>query len=183
MDSPSSASVMAGTVIFLTITELPDSEATTSLALNRLLAKSRRTASATAPPSMMAPSTMLSGGTDSTPMAETRNPLPTDFSSIALTELDPMSRPTRLFGRRNSTFTCLRAYQMANRIPNCSALLIHIFGPEYRNWRFRFGWRRRSHLQNCRPLTVFVLRFCQGEQPGPLPARFVIKDRRKGWTA
>jgi hypothetical protein len=41
-------------------------------------------------------------------MAETRNPLPAGFSSIALTELDPMSSPTRLFVRRNSTFTCLQ---------------------------------------------------------------------------
>jgi hypothetical protein len=40
-------SVIAGSVIFLTITELPDSDATTSLALNFLLAKRRRTASAT----------------------------------------------------------------------------------------------------------------------------------------
>src|SRR5687767_7257332 len=99
---------MAGNVIFLTITELPDSEATTSFALKRLLLNKRLTASATAPPSMMAPSTMLSGGTDSTPIAETRYPLPAGFSSIAFTELDPMSRPTRLFVRRNSTLRCLQ---------------------------------------------------------------------------
>src|SRR6187402_2526474 len=99
---------MVGSVIFLTITELPESDATTSFALIFLLAKRRRTASATAPPSMMAPSTMLSGGTDSTPMADTRNPFPAGFNSMALTELDPMSRPTRLFARRNSTLLISR---------------------------------------------------------------------------
>ena len=57
---------MTGSVIFLTITELPDSDAATSLALNCLLANRRLTASATAPESMMAPSTMLSGGSGST---------------------------------------------------------------------------------------------------------------------
>ena len=47
------------------MTALPDSEAATSLVLNALFSNRRRMASATAPPSMMAPSTMLSGGTGS----------------------------------------------------------------------------------------------------------------------
>ena len=51
-------------------------------------------ASATAPPSMMAPSTMLSGGIGSLPKAVTLNALPVGFSSTALTALDPMSSPT-----------------------------------------------------------------------------------------
>ena len=62
MDSASSASVIAGSAIFLTMTALPESEAATSLVLMLRLSKTRRIASTTAAPSMMAPSTMLSGG-------------------------------------------------------------------------------------------------------------------------
>src|SRR5262245_37014363 len=85
---------MTGRLIFFTITALPDSEAATSFALNALFAKSRRMASVTAAPSTIAPSTMLSGGIGSQPNAETRNPLPTGFSSIAFTALEPTSSPT-----------------------------------------------------------------------------------------
>ena len=45
------------------MTALPESDAATSFVLNCLFSKTRRIASATAAPSMMAPSTMLSGGT------------------------------------------------------------------------------------------------------------------------
>ncbi len=44
------------------MTALPDSDAATSLVLNALFSNRRRIASATAAPSMIAPSTMLSGG-------------------------------------------------------------------------------------------------------------------------
>ena len=54
-------------------------------------------ASATAAPSMMAPSTMLSGGTGSAANADDAKPLPAGLSSTALTALDPMSRPTTAF--------------------------------------------------------------------------------------
>ena len=97
MDSASSASVITGRLIFLTMTALPDSEAATSLVLNALFSNRRRMASATAVPSMMAPSTMLSGGTGSTANAVTLKPLPDGFSSTALTALEPMSRPTTAF--------------------------------------------------------------------------------------
>ena len=90
----SSASVMTGRLIFLTMTALPESEAATSLVLKALFWNSRRMASATAAPSMIAPSTMLSGGTASIANAATRNPLPDGFNSTALTALEPMSRPT-----------------------------------------------------------------------------------------
>src|SRR5206468_7773655 len=76
------------------MTALPDRDAATSLHLKPLLAKRRRIASATAAPSMIAPSTMLSGGIGSLANAETLYDLPTAFSSTALTALDPMSRPT-----------------------------------------------------------------------------------------
>ncbi len=72
IDSASSASVITGRLIFLTMTALPDSDAATSLVLNAVLLNSRVMASATAPPSMMAPSTMLSGGIGSEAKAATR---------------------------------------------------------------------------------------------------------------
>ena len=65
-----------GSEIFFTMTALPESEAATSLVLNAFDSNTRRIASATAAPSMMAPSTMLSGGTGSVPNAATRKPLP-----------------------------------------------------------------------------------------------------------
>ena len=58
------------------MTALPESDAATSLVLNALFSKTRRIASATAAPSMMAPSTMLSGGTGSMAKAATLKPLP-----------------------------------------------------------------------------------------------------------
>src|SRR5436190_24108559 len=76
------------------MTALPESEAATSLLLKALFSNNRRIASATAAPSMIAPSTMLSGGIGSLANAATLNVLPIDFSSTALTALDPMSRPT-----------------------------------------------------------------------------------------
>jgi hypothetical protein len=72
MESASSESVMAGSVIFLTITALPEREAATSRVRIPRPSNSRRTASATAAPSMIAPSTMLSGGRGSVPYAATR---------------------------------------------------------------------------------------------------------------
>src|SRR4029450_10459237 len=97
-----SDAVITGSVIFLTITAFPESEAQTSFALNALLcSKTRRIASATAPASMMAPSTIESGGTGSLPNAATRNPFPDGFSSTAFTALDPMSGPTTALVLRN----------------------------------------------------------------------------------
>src|SRR5689334_4348695 len=84
------------------MTAFPDRDAATSLVLIAPLVKRRRIASATAPPSMMAPSTMLSGGTGSLPNAATLNALPAGLSSTALTALEPISRPTRDFALRNT---------------------------------------------------------------------------------
>ena len=105
----SSPSVIAGSVIFLTITALPESDAATSRFLMPSRSKSRRMASATAVPSMMAPSTMVSAGSGSMPKATTFQPLPEAFSSTALTALDPISSPTTGFCFRNSTPTSPRS--------------------------------------------------------------------------
>ena len=53
------------------MTELPDSEATTSFVLMPVFSNTSRMTFATTPPSMIVPSTMLSGGTGSLPIAAT----------------------------------------------------------------------------------------------------------------
>src|SRR5688572_6650067 len=110
MDSSSSVAVITGSEIFLTITALPESDAATSLVLKAFDSKTRRIDSATAAPSIMAPSTMLSGGIGSVPKAATRKPFPTAFSSTALTALEPMSSPTtdRLFLNKEKFITLAR---------------------------------------------------------------------------
>src|SRR6185503_17269265 len=123
IDSANSDSVITGSVIFLTITALPESEAQTSFALNDLLcSKTRRIASATAPASMMAPSTIESGGTGSLPNAATRNPFPDGFSSTAFTALDPMSSPTTALVLRNILWSSASVFCPAVR---CTALHRH----------------------------------------------------------
>src|SRR5262249_27167843 len=94
---------MIGSEIFLTMTAFPESEAATSFVLMWRPSNRRRIASATAAASMMAPSTMLSGGSGSVPKPVTLYDLPADFSSTALTADDPMSRPTSAFALRRNT--------------------------------------------------------------------------------
>ena len=106
MDSASSAAVMTGRLIFLTMTALPESDAATSLVVKVFCPNNRLIASATATPSTIAPSTMLSGGIGSVAKAVTLNVLPTAFNSTALTALEPMSSPTTaLFFARPNTGT------------------------------------------------------------------------------
>src|SRR5262249_54940234 len=75
--------------------------------------------SATAAPSMIAPSTMLSGGTGSMPKATTFHPLPAAFSSTAFTALEPMSRPTTAFDlpRPNTTVCPFELRDWASPVP------------------------------------------------------------------
>ena len=63
---------MTGSEIFLTMTALPESDAATSFVLKAFDSNTRRIDSATAALSMIAPSTMLSGGIGSVPKAATR---------------------------------------------------------------------------------------------------------------
>src|SRR4029450_6169447 len=94
MDSASSFSVMTGSVIFLTITALPDSDAQTSFDLKALFpSNTRLIASATEPASMIAPSTIASGGTGSAPNAVTLYPLPAGLRSTHLDPPHPLAQP------------------------------------------------------------------------------------------
>ena len=68
MDSASSSGLIWGRLIFLTMTALPDTLVATSFVLIFWEVKRRWMASITAPESMMAPSTMASGGRGSIPM-------------------------------------------------------------------------------------------------------------------
>ena len=61
------------------MTALPESDAATSLVVKVFCPNNRLMASATATPSTIAPSTMLSGGIGSVAKAVTLNVLPTDF--------------------------------------------------------------------------------------------------------
>ncbi len=100
IDSPSSSALICGREIFLTMTALPETLVATSLVLILRLAKRRLIASTIAPESMMAPSTMASGGSISIPAFVSLNSvpaLPTGFNSMSLTHEEPMSRPTSLF--------------------------------------------------------------------------------------
>ena len=120
MDSSSSVWVITGSVIFFTITALPDNEAHTSFDLNALLPSNRRrTASATAPASIMAPSTIASAGSGSIAKATTRKALPDAFSSTAFTALEPISRPITVLLLPN-TDTSLHDRQKTSR-PDTSA--------------------------------------------------------------
>src|SRR5688572_2717068 len=111
---------MTGREIFLTITAFPDRDAATSFVLKAFDSKTRRIDSATAALSMMAPSTMLSGGTGSLAKAATRKPLPAAFNSTALTALEPMSSPTtdRLFLNKEKFFI-VSAPRWARPVPAC----------------------------------------------------------------
>src|SRR4029078_13529099 len=132
MGSASSVSDICGRVIFLTMTALPESDAATSLVLIAPLVNRRRIASATAPPSMIAPSTMLSGCTGSLPNAATLNALPAGLSSTALTALEPISRPTRDFALRNTGYvpSCDRPnWLLENQWPLESGAGVHLSGP------------------------------------------------------
>src|SRR5471030_1462126 len=143
---------MIGRLIFLTMTALPESEAATDLVLNALFSKTRRIASATAAPSMMAPSTMLSGGIDSMAKAITLKPLPTAFSSTALTALDPMSRPTTDFDLpRPNTVLC----------PHSQKWSVAVSQSQYQR-----RWRSNSRIP------ASPSQNCHGVQPESGPANY-----------
>ena len=100
IDSWSSSGVICGRLIFLTMTALPETLVATSEVLTFCAPKTRWMASITAPESMIAPSTMASGGRGSTPMLTSwysAPPLPPCFSSTTLMAEEPMSTPTSPF--------------------------------------------------------------------------------------
>src|SRR5262245_39591330 len=155
---------MTGRLIFLTMTALPESDAATSFDLKALFSKSRLIESATAVPSMIAPSTMLSGGIGSMAKATTLKLLPTGLSSTALTALDPMSRPTTAFDFPKPN-TVMSLKQVVTRKADTNL-----------NWREACQFRVMHHDW----LTFLsanhrIVRFTD-----PLSLRFFLSARRKG---
>src|SRR6185295_15286097 len=97
IDSASSSVVIWGRLIFLTMTALPETLVATSFVLIFWAVKRRWISSMTAPESMMAPSTIASGGSGSSPRLVSwysLPPLPPGLSSTTLIAEDPMSTPT-----------------------------------------------------------------------------------------
>src|ERR1035437_4966278 len=116
IDSASSASVIPGRVIFLTMTALPDSEATTSRVLMRLLSNSRLITSATAAAAMIAPSPIVSPGTGPAPKPTTLKDGPEGRSSTILTALEPMSSPTTGLILRNTPCPLLGVQELVGKL-------------------------------------------------------------------
>src|SRR5262245_59768239 len=92
----SSAAVMRGRAIFLTITECPEIAVAMLRVRHPSAARSRPMASTTALWSMIAPSTMACAGRGSMPKLTSCASRRPTRSSMALMALDPMSRPTQV---------------------------------------------------------------------------------------
>ncbi len=104
IDSASSSGDMAGSEIFLMMTEWPEREVPNSGFRTFRVETMRLTVSTTRDESMIAPSTIASGDSVSRPVLTSRKPPPlASLSSTSLTAEDPMSRPTRFLVFLNST--------------------------------------------------------------------------------
>ena len=94
IDSSSSASVISGRLIFLTITECPESPIAAWVHLTLCSRSSACRHSTMAPLSRIAPSTMACGGTGAMPKLCRLIDFPDSLSSTSLMECVPMSTPT-----------------------------------------------------------------------------------------
>src|SRR5215472_5675086 len=120
MRSYNSSSVIKGSGTRLTMTECPETEVATFLVLMRWASNILLMALATCGASMIAPSTTVSGASDSIPKLTSSYPVLACFNSTALIELEPISSPTNclLFRPPNnhmfaaSLFLCPSAWQL-----------------------------------------------------------------------
>src|SRR6185369_424832 len=104
IDSASSSGDMAGSEIFLMMTEWPDRDVPNSGFRTFSAETIRLTVSTTREASMIAPSTIASGERLSRPVFTRRYPPPfASFSSTSLIAEDPISSPTRFLDFLNST--------------------------------------------------------------------------------
>src|ERR1700693_693331 len=95
IDSSSSSSVIAGRIIFLTITECPETENATALVLSFCSSTKPLMISTTLPESITVPSTMRSLSIGAIPSFSREYPFLPCLSCRSLILLDPMSSPTR----------------------------------------------------------------------------------------
>ena len=111
IDSASSSGSMAGSSIFLMMTECPDTEVPKLVFLTPVWSLSFWIASTTRDESMIEPSTIASGDRGSTPMRWRVNwPPLRSLSSTSLTVALPISRPTTPFERLKIMTGCLVGY-------------------------------------------------------------------------
>src|ERR1700739_2504969 len=97
MRSYNSSSDIDGSVTRLTIPECPETAVATFLVLTLWVSKILLIAPATSGASIIAPSTTVSCARGSSPQLTSSYPCFVPFSSTALMELEPISRPTRAF--------------------------------------------------------------------------------------
>jgi hypothetical protein len=132
--------------MFLTMTPLPETPATTRSFLNWWLRKMPAMTFETSFSSMIWPSTTVSGWSPSKPRLTSESALSLPVSSTALTELEPMSRPTSPF------------------VPGLRLNIGYLF---LAVWRCRLRWRRRRRARRtlsrvARPCGVGVAGFMAG---------------------
>src|SRR5512134_474014 len=101
IDSSSSSGVVVGRTTFLMMTEWPEREVATSFSRTFSSRSAVLIPSITVAWSMIAPSTMASGGRWKTPNFLTLYSFPVDLTCASLIELDPMSRPISSFDPRS----------------------------------------------------------------------------------
>src|SRR5215213_6772867 len=128
MEPSSSSRVICGTMMFLTMTELPETPAATRSVLNWCLEKTSEMTPETSFSSMIWPSTTVSGRSPSKPRLTSESEPGFPESSTALTELEPMSRPTR---------------------PLLPSFFLNIAYPFLEDFdcRCRWSWRRRARAR------------------------------------
>src|SRR5215207_1393852 len=139
MEPSSSSRVICGTMMFLTMTELPETPAATRSVLNWCRLKTPEMTPDTSFSSMIWPSTTVSGRSPSKPRLTSESAPDLPPSSTSLTELEPMSRPTR---------------------PLLPSFFLNIAYPflEDCDCRCRWSWRRRARAR--RTLACVVRHVC-----------------------
>src|SRR5882757_5534294 len=127
--SYNSSSFINGSGTRFTITECPETEVATFLVLTADESKIRLIAFATCGASMIAPSTTVSGASDSMPKLTSSYPALVLLSSTDLMELDPISNPTSclLFFPPNNILQPLYSFALLTSLPTVNRCLNAFF--------------------------------------------------------
>src|SRR5260221_4117361 len=153
MRSYSSSSLIGGSGTLLTITEWPETEVATFFVFTPAESKIRLMALATCGASMMAPSTTVSGASDSMPKLTSSSPALVDFNSTDLIELEPMSSPTSclLFFPPNNISQPLYSFAL----PKLCRLRFRLTPPRVHLAHFAFHPSIQNGLTQFPPITEF----------------------------
>src|SRR5438445_6971977 len=156
MRSYNSSSLISGSGTRLTITECPDTDVATFFVFTLALSKIRLMAFATCGASMIAPSTTVSGASDSIPKLTSSYPALVLFNSTDLMELEPISSPTSclLFFRRitsRSPFV-LRPAETFKPLHQLTSFCVHLahltFHPSIQNGLTQFPTVAKFECRN-----------------------------------